>query len=845
MRLKNSQLALFAGFLVAYLILGRLGLSLAFFNSSTSPVWPPTGLSLAAVLLIGYRIWPAIALGAFLLNWMNSGSIPISIAISAGNTIEAVLGGLLVRRFAGGQDCFEESANVWKYFLLAGAFATSICALWGSLALYFGGLAKAADFGAVFVTWWLGDLASNMIIAPFLITMARKSRSKLTPRKILWGLPYAIAALSSIMIFYAWPGQSEAAGSTLKYLTLPIVVWVAFQCGQRCVAGVILLTSGIAVIGTLDGVGAFAMSTPNASLMMLQAFMCALSLTGLPLCAVLAERRKAAEALSRAQKELAVRFRRQTSKLITAQKAHRQLDEALQKNEERYRQLVELSPDGIFIQCEEVFVFANSAMASILGAENSRELLGRKVMDFVHPDHRQAVLDRNRLLIDQREMVPLIEKRLIRLDGRVVAVEATAAPYVHQGKAAAQVVIRDITRRKRLEEQIKQAQKMKALGQLAGGIAHDFNNVLASMIGYARLAMGVLPDGSPVRDDLKQLLLAGAHGRDLAGRILMFSRESGITEKRVPSKLETLANETVKMLRPTLPSTIQIRLDVAPGLPCAKVDPAQIRQVIANLCINSSQAMPDGGTLTIMLRKRQMERPSQVMLTGDSKNGQILKPGEYLVMTVKDTGHGISHEILPHIFEPFFTTKNLHESAGMGLSVVYGIVQGNEGTIQVRSEVGKGTSFEIFLPACAERVSEISRMVETVRGGEESILVLDDEELVANMMGKTLKRLGYRVSVRYRPSAALELLKSGSEHFHLAVIDHTMPEMTGDKLAEEIHRLRPGLPIIICTGYGPNLRRSRVGIFSVKALLKKPFDDDELELTVRRILDEMASPASV
>jgi PAS domain S-box-containing protein len=827
MKISRGHWAILIGFLLVYFLSGRLGLALAFSNPSASPVWPPSGLSLAAILFLGYRICPAIFIGAFLVNWTTSHSVPASLTIAVGNTMEAMLAAFFVERFAGGRACLQQAGSVLKFIVLAGILATALDAMWGAGSLCAWGLAPWSYFGSIFVTWWLGDMSSNLIVAPFLIALAASPMPSLSRTRALEALPLIVATVMGLVVFGAW-FPSMVRNYPLEFLAIPVVIWSAFQCGQRCTTTLVLMMSAIAVLGTLNGYGPFSISTPNESLLLLQAYMCTMSLTGLFLSSVLAERGRAKETLqSQFMDELA-----------TEKKVHAQLGKALEMNEEKYRQLVELSPDGIYIESDGYIVFANTAMAKLLGVDSPDLLLGKEILGFVHPDSKEIVLERIRVVKEKREYVPLLEEKFLRRDGSVVEVEATAAPYTFMGNPAAQVMIRNITRRKMLEEQVRHTQKMDALGLLAGGIAHDFNNVLASMLGYARLGLDALPENHELRDDLKQILKAGDHGKDLASRILLFSRNSGTMEKKMVSQMEDLIEDTMKMLRPTLPSTTRIEFDRASTLPCVRVDPAQIRQVLANLCINSSQAMPEGGVITVKLREVHLDGTNGESFPTGAKSGRSLKPGAYLALSVRDTGHGIAPHVLPRIFDPFFTTKKEHEGVGMGLAVVYGIVRGHGGVIRVESEPGEGAEFEIFLPVCEARVSEIRRLDQPVVGGKESILVVDDEELVAEMVAKTLRRLGYNVQVRYRVSEALELLQAPKAKFDLAVIDQTMPEMTGDRLAERIAKMKPDLPVILCTGYAPALHQSEVIQFSVKAILKKPFAEHELELAVRRILDE-------
>jgi len=425
-----------------------------------------------------------------------------------------------------------------------------------------------------------------------------------------------------------------------------------------------------------------------------------------------------------------------------------------------------------------------------------------------------------------------------RKDGTLFHEEGSISPLrTPSGKIFGFVAVkRDVTRQVQIESELRQAQKMEAIGQLAGGIAHDFNNMLASIMGYAKLASDELSKDSEVYDDLQQIMKAGRRGKELVEQMLAFSRQSGVKGQTAPQQLGDIVKEAMKLIRPSLPSNILIEVKLPDHLPFVLIDPIEYHQVIVNLCINSSQAMPGGGKLTVELRDQTVSRADQKQLVEGLAGGELV-PGRYVVLSVEDTGCGIPKAVLPRIFEPFFTTRKKGQGTGMGLAMVYGIVTHHHGAIHVYTEEGKGTTMRIYLPTSETAPIQRPDPKPDKAGGDESILVVDDEEPLAKMVGKTLTRLGYRVTVKTSSTEALELIQKSPDQFDLVVSDQTMPGLTGDKLAEQIRKIRPDIPVILCSGFSEVLTPEREKEIRVDKLVRKPFVDDELEIEIRRLLD--------
>ncbi len=426
-----------------------------------------------------------------------------------------------------------------------------------------------------------------------------------------------------------------------------------------------------------------------------------------------------------------------------------------------------------------------------------------------------------------------------RKDGASYDVDATISPVrSRSGEITHYAVIeRDVTREVRLEKQIRQAQKMEAIGALAGGIAHDFNNILSAILGYSELAMDRIPGDSPAQKDLDQVLRAGNRAKDLVKQILTFSRQN--EQERRPIQVAPIVKETLKLLRATLPSTIEVRdrLSISNGEGTILADPTQVHQILMNLCTNAAHAMREkGGVLEVSVAGADLDADFV------SRHPHVL-PGPHLHLVVSDTGIGMQQEIIERIFEPFFTTKGAGEGTGMGLAVVHGIVESYNGLIKVYSEPGKGTAFHVFLPVVTKE-GETRRdalAVMPLPGGSERILLVDDEESIMQMMQERLQRLGYDVVAR---KCSLEALGTFREHpgaFDLVITDQTMPHLTGIDLAKEIQRVRPGMPIILCTGFSEVITAEKVGVLGIQKLLMKPVIFRELVESIRKALGSGAA----
>ena len=387
---------------------------------------------------------------------------------------------------------------------------------------------------------------------------------------------------------------------------------------------------------------------------------------------------------------------------------------------------------------------------------------------------------------------------------------------------------KDITELKQLEDRLRQTQKMKAIGTLAGGIAHDFNNILAGIMGFTEMVMDDTDPASPEYRRL-ELALKGAHrGRDLVRQILTFSRQAEYEQK--PVALGDIVEEGLKLMRPLLPATTQIRSTLPSGGDTVMADPAQMHQVLMNLCTNGIQAMGKrGGVLEISVAREHVRKDGRTTASG-------MRPGDYATLTVRDTGCGMGPETVERIFDPFFTTKAHGEGTGLGLSVVHGIVKSHGGFIRVESEPGKGSSFSIYLPRI-ERHEAAADEESSATGGRECILFVDDEDLLVELNNERLSQLGYDVVGTTSSLEALKVFRKEPWRFNLVITDYTMPDMTGVELARRLLQARSDIPIILCTGYNDDISPEKAKKAGIREFLLKPQSKRELDQAIRRILD--------
>lgn len=505
-------------------------------------------------------------------------------------------------------------------------------------------------------------------------------------------------------------------------------------------------------------------------------------------------------------------------------------EEELRNSEIKYRTMMESITDQVYICSPEFTVeFMNPAMIKRLG----RDAKGEDCHKVMHGlDHRC-----DWCVFDKVAHGNAIETTIISpLDGRNYRV--TNMPVRNKnGSVSKMTIFRDITdyltavkEKEDVQAQLQQAQRIEAIGALAGGIAHDFNNILFPIVGFAEMLVEDLPENSDLREGLSEILSGAMRAKELVKQILTFSRQADHEIK--PLKPHLIINEVVKLIKSVIPTSIQIKKFIDPDTRTVLADPTKIHQIAMNLITNAYHAMQEsGGVLTVKLQN--MDRDD--IMEKNLNLGDV----PHVLLSIADTGPGMDKITLEKIFDPYFTTKPKGKGTGLGLSVVYGIVTAYGGVTCVNSIPGKGTVFDVYLPAVGQDVvSGLHQALSPIPKGNERILLVDDEEAVLRMEKLILERLGYRVEIKNSSLDALKAVKASPDSFDLVVSDMTMPEMTGDELAKKIMEIKPLLPVIICTGFSEKISLETAKSIGVKALLMKPIITSEFAATVRKTIDE-------
>ncbi len=520
----------------------------------------------------------------------------------------------------------------------------------------------------------------------------------------------------------------------------------------------------------------------------------------------------------------------------------RQTEEALQESEARYRVLVEQSLAGIYIIQEGRFRYVNPKFAEIFGYTPDEIITTVRQGHDLFAEENRAWVQARLLAREQGEVESdSYAFRGQRKDGTLIEVEIHGSTMTLGGKPAVIGILLDITERtqmeearQHLEEQLRQSQKMEALGTLAGGVAHEFNNILAGMLGYTDLTQDAVPQDSVAWNYLQEVLTAGRRAKDLVQQILAFSHRSEI--RREPLPFHRIIHEALTLLRVSLPTTIAFQTHVEQDVGTVLADRTQMHQIIINLCTNADHAMREtGGILEVRLDTVEVDEARATRHPG-------LHPGPHVRFTVQDTGPGIAPKVLERIFDPFFTTKGVGEGTGMGLAIVHGIVTSHGGAVTVESTVGAGTTFTIYLPQWAETAAgETVQPEEDLLQGTGCILFVDDEVMLANLGHTVLEQLGYEVVSCTSSLEAFEAFRGNPQRFDLVITDQTMPQLTGEQLATALRRMRPDIPIIVCTGFSHVINAEKAQALGIDAFCMKPLRIRELAVTIQQVLAKRAA----
>ncbi len=564
------------------------------------------------------------------------------------------------------------------------------------------------------------------------------------------------------------------------------------------------------------------------------------------------ERKRAEEAIQDANEELERRVEERTRRLVEANRQLKQeieerkrAEDASRESERRYRLLAENVDDSIWTTDMDMNLTYVSPSIERMRGYTVDEVLVQTLEEIFTAESRKLVTDiflEERALeqSEKRSDIPrsrTFEAEHICKDGSTLWTE-TKASFLRDrdGRPAGILgVTRDISERRhaeeekrKLEAQLQKAMKMQAIGTLAGGIAHEFNNILWMIIGNTELALSDIPEGNPARYSLGLVEKACQRGKGLVSQILSFSRQ--IKQENIPVKIGPIVREALKLLRASIPTTIEIRKSISARADTVLADPTKIHQVFMNLFANAAHAMREkGGLLEVCVKDIRLDENGAAL-------HQDLVPGRYVRITVRDTGQGMHPDVMECIFDPFFTTKVVGEGTGMGLSVVHGIVKDHGGAITVQSEPGKGAIFDVFFPCIEGEVKHVSESVEAMPTGNERILFVEDEEDAVGMAKKLLERLGYQVESSINPVEALEAFRNQPNKYDLVITDMSMPHMTGAMLAKEMLAIRPDIPIILCTGFSEMISEDSAKAIGIREFAMKPLRIRDLARIIRKVL---------
>ena len=501
----------------------------------------------------------------------------------------------------------------------------------------------------------------------------------------------------------------------------------------------------------------------------------------------------------------------------------RKAEEALRESEEKYRSIMESMDDAIYI-CSSGFhvEYVNPAMIKMVG----HNVIGKLCYKVIYGFNKKCPW----CLLEQVIKNKILGHEIVNpKDNKTYQI--SNSPIFHtDGSVSKLTVCRDVTEFKKMETNLQQAQKMESIGILAGGIAHDFNNILFPILGYTEMLLADTPENSPFANRLNGIYKGAIRGKNLVKQILTFSRQENSELKLM--KMQPIIKEALKLVRSAIPSIINIKQEINNNCGIVNADPTQIHQIVMNLTVNAYHAMEaNGGELEIGLK--------EITLNEHDVTAFDIIPGNYACLTVADTGKGMDKKLRKKIFDPFFTTKEQGKGTGMGLSVVHGIVKKMNGFIKVYSEPDKGATFHIYLPVVKNSSEKyITETKASLLFGTEKILLVDDEKAIIEMEKQMLAYLGYSVTSRTSSIEALEAFRACPDKFDIVITDMAMPNMPGDKLAVELIKIRPDIPILLCTGFSETIAEEKTAFLSIKGFLLKPIVMKDLSQKIREVLDK-------
>jgi PAS domain S-box-containing protein len=775
-------------------------------------VWPPSGIALAALLILGNRVWPGIWLGAFLANnWaaFDTSNLPAAltalasgVGIDTGALLQALAGAAMVRRFIGARNPFDRVKDTLVFVGIT-LLMCLIGSVAGVMSLCLGGFLGWNHAVQRWLTWWVGDTGGVLIVTPLLLTcwhlgFPRWNRTQWREAALL----FAVVVLYASAVFVWWRPQTENRYPA-DLMILAMVAWVAVRFTQREVALLVLLVVGIALAGTLQGTGPYGVSSPWSTLPILQAFMGILAILSLSIGAAIAERQRA--------------------------------EDAMQSSEHWLKESQRISRVGSYIYDLQSGTFESTQVIDeIFGIDSHYPHTVEGWAELIHPEDRDAtVAYLEHEVLGQCKPFDREYRVVSAADGKIRWVHGLGELYREpSGRVITMAgTIHDITEQKHLEGQLRQAQKMESIGRLAGGVAHDFNNLLTVINGYSDLMLMQIAESDPLRSHLLAVRKAGERASSLTQQLLAFSRRQ-ILQPQVLD-LNGVVAESEAMLLRLIEENIQFVTVLSPALAMVSADPTQLSQILLNLVVNARDAMPNGGVLRVETANAKFDDHDP-----EESSGEV-RTGAFVMLEISDSGMGMDENTRRHLFEPFFTTKGPGRGTGLGLATVYGIVKQSGGFIRVQSAVGMGTTVRVYLPAVNSVTATAAAA--TATGGRQrcsgTVLLVEDQEHVRHYVGLVLDGLGYRVLEADCGPQALNVAAGCVEEIDLLLTDVVMPGMTGPALAQQLRQHRPAMKVLYMSGYTDDVAGRHGVLEPGAAYLQKPFGTDALAMKVREVLE--------
>jgi PAS domain S-box-containing protein len=787
----------------------RLGLQYASIGQSISLVWPPTGIAFAALTLLGYRYWPGIALGAFLANAATPVPLPAATGIAVGNTLEALVAAYLLRRVTGPRPQLDNLQHVRTFVLVAAPLGALCSAMIGSLSLWATQTLPSAGLPEALGVWWTGDLLGALVVAPVFFTWAVPAQAQDNTRRLLEVFVLCVGTIAAAELGLGrFVDVAVLREVNYPYLLFPFVIWAALRFGARGASLMTLTVAAVAVVHTVRGGGPFVSASAMRTLFEVTSYLLVVAVTGLVLAA-------------------AVRWERH------------QATQALAKSQAQLRRALDAARMGVwFWSVEDDTLTWDENLRWLYGlGPHDRISTREEFLQRVHPDDQAFVSEAIRKVLQEGGDLDY-EFRVVLPDGRVRWIaDQGEVRRDEEGRAVYLAgVCTDVTERRMAEERLRQAHRMESVGRLAGGVAHETNNQMSVVLGAADFILTRADVPEAVRVDVEFIRKAAERTAVVTGQLLAFSRRQILKPEMLD--LSVLVKGWEPVLRRIMGEDSAVTLSLSSDLGLVRADPGQLEQVLLNLALNARDAMPHGGEISIETFRAELDGPYARL-----KPDATVRPGEYVVLAVSDTGYGMNKETLSHIFEPFFTTKGVGRGTGLGLSTVYGIVKQSEGYVWAYSEPGQGTTFKIYLPVRRGSVTATRQDSAPIRPDtREIILVVEDEEPVRQMIKRSLEGAGYTVLQAATAAEALDLLARTSGKINLVLTDVVMPGKSGRELADQIGELVPGLPILFTSGYTDGEIERRGLLRPGAAFIQKPLTPDALARAVRKQLEIASRP---